>query len=72
LLDSRNQFQAVHTVYVGSLNAAIIRAVEVFKAAIRFNSSALLVSHNHSIRYTERRNPQGSAARLRPRQRHSD
>jgi DNA repair protein RadC len=34
-------------VYRGSLNAAMIRVVEVFKAAVRRNSAALILAHNH-------------------------
>ena len=37
----------VVTVYVGSLNAAMVRVGEVFKAALAWNSAALIVVHNH-------------------------
>jgi DNA repair protein RadC len=47
LLDTKNRVQIVHTVYVGSLNSAIIRVGEVFKEAVRRNSAALIVAHNH-------------------------
>ena len=47
LLDTKNRVQAVHTVYVGSLNTAMIRIGEVFKEAIRRNSAALILAHNH-------------------------
>ena len=47
LLDTKNRVQTIHTVYVGSLNTAIIRVGEVFKEAVRRNSAALIVCHNH-------------------------
>jgi DNA repair protein RadC len=47
LLDSKNRVQAISTVYIGSLNASMIRVGEVFKEAVRRNSAALVVSHNH-------------------------
>ena len=47
LLTTKNQVQVIHTVYVGSLNSAIIRVGEVFKEAVRRNSAALIVAHNH-------------------------
>ena len=47
LLDTKHHVQAMHTVYVGSLNTALIRVGEVFKEAIRRNSAAMLLAHNH-------------------------
>jgi DNA repair protein RadC len=47
LLDTRNRVQAITTVYVGSLNTSLIRVGEVFKAALLWNSAALIVVHNH-------------------------
>lgn len=47
LLDTKNRVQAVSTVYVGSLNASMVRVGEVFKAALKHNSAALIVAHNH-------------------------
>jgi len=46
-LDTKNRVQKVHTVYVGSLNSAIIRVGEVFKEALKLNSAAIIVVHNH-------------------------
>src|SRR4051794_40722743 len=46
-LDTKNRVQTVATVYVGSLNASLVRVGEVFKEAIRRNSAAIIVSHNH-------------------------
>ena len=47
LLDTKNRVQTIATVYVGSVNTAMIRVGEVFKAALAWNSAALIVVHNH-------------------------
>lgn len=47
LLDTKNRVQDIVTVYRGSLNTSLIRVGEVFKAAVRWNSAALIVAHNH-------------------------
>ena len=47
LLTTKNEVQVIHTVYIGSLNTATIRVGEVFKEAVRRNSAALIVAHNH-------------------------
>ena len=47
LPDTKNRVQAITTMYVGSVNTAMIRMGEVFKAALAWNSAALIVVHNH-------------------------
>jgi DNA repair protein RadC len=47
LLDTKNRVQAVPTIYIGSLNASLIRVGEVFRDALKHNSAALIVAHNH-------------------------
>jgi DNA repair protein RadC len=47
LLDTKSRLQTISTVYIGSLNASMVRVGEVFKEAVRRNSAALIVSHNH-------------------------
>jgi DNA repair protein RadC len=47
LLDSKNRVQKIHTVYRGTLDSAAIRVAEVFKEAIRCNSAAIIVAHQH-------------------------
>jgi DNA repair protein RadC len=37
----------VSTIYVGSVNTAVIRIGEVFRDAVRKNSTAMIVVHNH-------------------------
>lgn len=47
LLDTRNRVLATPTIYTGSLNSAMVRVAEVFREAIRQNSAAIIVAHNH-------------------------
>ncbi len=47
MLDTKNQLLGVETVYRGSLNASMIRVGEVYKAALRRNSAAVIIAHNH-------------------------
>jgi DNA repair protein RadC len=47
LLDTRNRVLDTVTIYRGSLNSSQIRVGELFKAAIRRNSAAIIVVHNH-------------------------
>jgi DNA repair protein RadC len=35
------------TVYRGSLNSSLIRVGEIYKGALRRNSAAVIVAHNH-------------------------
>ena len=43
----KNHVLKVHTVYIGSLNTAVVRVAELFREAIRLNAAALIVAHNH-------------------------
>ncbi len=47
LLDTRNRVVRTPTIYVGSLNTSVVRVGELFRAAIRENSAAFIVAHNH-------------------------
>ena len=47
MLDVKNRIIGIHTVSIGTLNAAIIAPREVFKAAILSNASAVILGHNH-------------------------
>lgn len=47
LLDTKNRVLASPTVYVGNVNASIIRVSEVFREAVRENATAIIVAHNH-------------------------
>jgi len=46
-LDTRNGVQDIATAYRSSLNMSMIRVGEVFRPAIRRNSAAIVVAHNH-------------------------
>jgi DNA repair protein RadC len=47
MLDTKNRVVRIHTVYVGSLNTNHMRVGELFREAIRANSAAIIVAHNH-------------------------
>jgi DNA repair protein RadC len=47
LLNTRNQVLAVREVYKGAADRATIRVAEVFREAVRANSTAVVVAHNH-------------------------
>jgi DNA repair protein RadC len=46
-LDSKNRPLHIHTVSIGSLNAAVVHPREVFKAAILANAACIALAHNH-------------------------
>jgi len=46
-LNTKNVISAITTVYVGSLNCAIVRIGELFREAVRHNSAAVILVHNH-------------------------
>ncbi|MBI4288757.1 MAG: DNA repair protein RadC, partial [Chloroflexi bacterium] len=47
LLNNRNQVVKTQHVYTGNINTAVVRIADVFKMAIRENSPAFVVAHNH-------------------------
>jgi DNA repair protein RadC len=47
LLDSKHRVLKTSIVYVGSLNASMVRIGELFREAIRANCAAIIVVHNH-------------------------
>jgi len=47
LLDTRNHVLDIVEVYRGSVNSSQVRVGEIFKAAVRRNSTAVIVVHNH-------------------------
>ncbi len=47
LLNTKNQIVATDDLYVGSVNAALVRPAEVFASAVRRNLPAVMVVHNH-------------------------
>jgi DNA repair protein RadC len=47
LLDTKNRVLASPTLYKGNVNTSVIRISELFREAIRHNSTALIIAHNH-------------------------
>ncbi len=47
LLDTRNRVLAIEAIYKGSLNSAVVRIGELFRAAIKANAAAIIMAHNH-------------------------
>ena len=47
LLDRRNKVMEINTLYIGSVSSSQIRIAEVFREAIKKNSSSLILFHNH-------------------------
>jgi DNA repair protein RadC len=52
-LNTKNRVQKIHTVYRGSLNAAMIRVGEAFREPIKLNSAAVIFQHNHPSGFAE-------------------
>ncbi len=46
-VDTRNRVINIEKIYVGSLNASMVRVGELFKAAIQRDAAAMLIVHNH-------------------------
>lgn len=47
LLNTKNQVVGTDELYIGSVNAALVRPAEVFAAAVRRNLPAIMAVHNH-------------------------
>ena len=47
LLDTKNRVLASPTIYKGNVNTTVVRVAELFREAIRHNSTGLIVAHNH-------------------------
>lgn len=47
LLNTKNYILDIVRLYQGSTNASLVRVAEVFRDAIRRNSTAIIVAHNH-------------------------
>lgn len=46
-LNTKNMVLSTKTIFVGSLNAAIVHPREVFKEALRLSAASVIVGHNH-------------------------
>jgi DNA repair protein RadC len=47
LLDTKHHVLRTPVVYVGNVNASMVRVAEVFREAIKENAVAILLAHNH-------------------------
>ena len=47
LLDTKHRVLETPTIYKGSLNASVVRVGELFREAVRANSAAVIIAHNH-------------------------
>ena len=47
MMDTRNNIKAAQIVSKGVLNASLVHAREVFRAAIACNAAAVILAHNH-------------------------
>ncbi|KAF0111582.1 MAG: DNA repair protein RadC [Chloroflexi bacterium] len=47
LLDTRNRKIGIEKVYVGSLNASMVRVGELFRGALQRSAAAIILAHNH-------------------------
>jgi DNA repair protein RadC len=47
LLDTRNRKIGVEKVYVGSLNASMVRVGELFRGALQRSAAGIILAHNH-------------------------
>lgn len=47
LLDNNRRVQAITTVYMGTVNASLLRVAEVFREAVVRNCPAIILVHNH-------------------------
>jgi hypothetical protein len=47
LLNIKNQIEAIVTIYRGSIDRSLVRVSEIYKPALRRNSAAIIVVHNH-------------------------
>ena len=47
VLNVKNQIVKISTIGIGTANATLIEARDVFKEPIRLNSTRIIVAHNH-------------------------
>jgi DNA repair protein RadC len=47
LLDTSRRVISIHTVYIGTVSAAVLRASEIYREAITNNAPAIIMAHNH-------------------------
>jgi DNA repair protein RadC len=47
LLDSMRRVVAIPTIYIGTVNASVLRVSEIFREAVTRNCPAMILAHNH-------------------------
>lgn len=47
ILNTKNQINAIHRVFTGSLNASVAHPREIFRSAILNNGARIILYHNH-------------------------
>lgn len=47
LLDTKNYVVHIERVYQGSVNMSVVRAAEIFRAAVSRNAPSIIIVHNH-------------------------
>ena len=47
LLDTKNNIIRNRDIFVGTLNSSLIHPREIFRAAVKFGSANIIISHNH-------------------------
>ena len=47
LLNIHNRVMDIQTIYIGSINATIVRVAEILRPAVINNSTGIIVAHNH-------------------------
>ncbi len=47
LLDSMRRVIAIPTIYIGTVNASVLRVSEIFREAVTRNCPAMILAHNH-------------------------
>ena len=47
ILDTKNQINAIHRVFTGSLNSSVAHPREIFRSAILNNGARIILYHNH-------------------------
>src|SRR5699024_9627475 len=47
ILNTKNQINAIHRVFTGSLNSSVAHPREIFRSAILNNGARIILYHNH-------------------------
>lgn len=53
VLSTKNEINAIHKVFTGSLNSSVAHPREIFRTAILNNGARIMLFHNHPSGYTD-------------------